>query len=109
MWKNSLATLLVLACSAGRATADIVCPDSSYCTVSFATTKDRITIVPDGRGDTFAGTGITIKVYLKNCNGAPLVGVPREEVVIYNAGLCVCTGGNVADGATDANGCTSFS
>jgi hypothetical protein len=109
MLKKSLVVALVAACFVGTAAADIVCPDSSYCTVSFATTKDRVTIAPNGAGETFAGTGITIQVYLKNCNGAPLVGVPRQEVVIYNSGLCICPGGNVADAATDVNGMTTFS
>lgn len=112
MLKKSLVVTmvaLIAACFAGTAAADIVCADSSYCTVSFATSKDRVTIAPNGAGETFAGTGITIRVYLKNCSGAPLVNVPRQEVVIYNSALCICPGGNVADAATDLNGCTTFS
>ena len=98
-------TTLVIATAA----ADIVCPDSSYCTVSFTNpTRNRITVVPNVGGDTFAGTGITIRVFLKNCNGAPLVGVPAQEVVIFNSALCICPGGNIADAATDANGMTTF-
>jgi len=90
--------------------ADIVCPDSSYCAINFANpTRDRITISPNGGGDTFAGTGITVRVFLKNCTGAPLVGVPAQEVVIFNSALCICPGGNIADAATDANGMTTFS
>lgn len=108
MLKKSLVVALVAACYVGTAAADIVCPDSSYCVVNFATTKNRVTIAPNGAGETFAATGITIQVYLKNCNGAPLVGVPRQEVVIYNSGLCICPGGNVADAATDINGMTTF-
>jgi hypothetical protein len=112
MLKKSLVVALVAACAVcyvGTAAADIVCADSSYCVVNFATTKDRVTIAPNGAGETFAATGITITVYLKNCSGAPLVGVPRQEVVIYNSGLCICPGGNVADAATDVNGSTTFS
>lgn len=108
MLKKSLVVALVAACFVGTAAADIVCPDSSYCVVNI-TSKDRVTIAPNGAGETFAGTGITIDVYLKNCNGAPLVGVPRQEIVIYNSGLCICPGGNVADAATDVNGMASFS
>src|SRR5262249_10066452 len=92
--------------------ADIVCPDSSYCTVTFTNlAKDRITIVPSFvfSGDTFAGTGITIRVFLKNCQGQPQVGVPAQEIVMFNAGLCICPGGNISDAATDLNGMTTFS
>jgi len=109
MLKKALVVALFAMCAVGTAAADIVCPDSSYCTVAFATTKDRVTIAPNGAGETFAATGITIRVFLKNCQGAPLVGVPLQEIVIFNSGLCVCPGGNVADAATDANGSTTFS
>jgi hypothetical protein len=108
MLKKSLAVVLLVACFAGTAAADIVCPDSSYCTIAFGTTRDRLTIIPDGSGDTFTGLQITLRVFLKDCNGAALVGVPREEVVIYNAGLCICPGGTVADAATDVNGMAAF-
>jgi hypothetical protein len=107
MLKKSLVVALVLAAFAGSAAADIVCPDSSYAYASI-TLKTRVTIAPNGAGETFAGTGITIHVYLKNCNGAPLVGVPAQEIVIYNSGLCICPGGNIADAATDINGHTTF-
>lgn len=115
MFKKSLVVTmvaLIAACSVGTAFADIVCPDSSYCTVTFADpAKNRVTIAPSNIpvSETFANTGITIRVYLKNCSGAPLVGVPAQEVVIFNSALCICPGGNIADAATDVNGCTSFS
>src|SRR5262245_33318931 len=113
MFKKSLVVTLaalIAACFVGTAMADIVCPDSSYCTVTFTNpAKNRVTIAPNGAGETFAGTGITIRVFLKNCNGAPLVGVPLQEINIFNSALCICPGGNVADAATDANGMTTFS
>jgi hypothetical protein len=113
MFKKSLVVTLaalIAACFVGTAMADIVCPDSSYCTVTFTNpAKNRVTIAPNGAGETFAGTGITIRVFLKNCNGAPLVGVPAQEVNIFNSALCICPGGNSADAATDANGMTTFS
>jgi len=111
MFKKSLVVTmaaLIAACFVGSAAADIVCPESSYCVVNFSTTKDRVTIAPNGAGETLAGTGITIHVYLKNCNGAPLVGVPAQEIVIFNSALCICPGGNIADAATDINGHTTF-
>jgi hypothetical protein len=108
MFKKSLVMLLVLAAFVSSAAADIVCSDSSRATASFTSTKNRVTIAPNGAGETFAGTGITIDVYLKNCNGAPLVGVPAQEIVIFNIGLCICPGGNIADAATDINGHTTF-
>src|SRR5512143_1294054 len=54
MLKKSLVVALVAACYVGTAAADIVCPDSSYCVVNFATTKNRVTIAPNGAGETFA-------------------------------------------------------
>jgi hypothetical protein len=107
MLKKVVVTLALAACFAGPAAADIVCPDSSYCVVTFGP-KNRVTIAPNGAGETLAGTGITCRVYLKNCNGAPLVGVPAQEILLYNAGLCICPGGNIADAATDINGCAQF-
>jgi hypothetical protein len=101
--------VLAIASIGTIASADIVCPDSSYCIVAFTNpAKDRITIGP-AFGDTFAGTGITIRVFLKNCQGQPLVGVPFQEIVLFNSGLCICPGGNTADAATDLNGMTTFS
>jgi hypothetical protein len=90
------------------AAADVVCPDSSYCQVSFATSKEWIRIVPGSGGETFAAAGITIAVYLKDCSGAPLVGVPSQDILLSNSNLCVCPEGNVADAATDGNGRTTF-
>jgi len=111
--KKALVMVLAVVLTAayvGTAAADIVCADSSYCTVTFTNpAKDRISISPNGNGDTFANTGIAISVFLRNCNGAPLAGVPAQEVVLFNSGLCICPGGNIADAATDLNGRTQFS
>ncbi len=111
--KKALVMVLAVVLTAayvGTAAADIVCADSSYCIVTFTNpAKDRISISPNGNGDTFANTGITIQVFLRNCNGAPLAGVPAQEVVLFNSGLCICPGGNIADAATDLNGRTTFS
>ena len=51
---------------------------------------------------------VEIRVYLRNCAGIPLVGVPAQEIVLYRSSLCLCPGGNIADAATDVNGCTTF-
>ena len=81
------------ACFAGRAAADVVCPDQSYCIVNFATGKDRI----------------TIDVYLRHCDGRPYAGIPAQEVILYNSDLCICPGGSFADAQTNLDGYTSFS
>jgi hypothetical protein len=120
---------LFAACLAGPAAADIVCPDSSYCTVVFNRTYgtnsqfagdlyDYVTIAPDAAGETFFNLNgvnepdgladIDIRVYLRNCSGAPLVGVPAQEVVVFNSALCICPGGNISDAGTDVNGCARF-
>ena len=96
-------------CFAGRAAADVVCPDQSYCIVNFATGKDRITIVPGGTGETFASAGITIDVYLRHCDGRPYAGIPAQEVMLYSSDLCICPGGSFADAQTNLDGYTSFS
>jgi hypothetical protein len=116
MFKKSLVVTLVAvmaACFAGTAFADIVSPDSSYCVVSLGTSgKDRVTISPNGTGDNFtdvpSNLSITIEVYLRNSLGAPLAGVPLQEITLYNSALCICAGGNTADAATDLDGRTTF-
>src|SRR5262249_31850741 len=87
----------------------ITSPDSSYCIITFADpAHDRITISPNGTGDTFASVGITIRVRIRNLEGQPLVGVPYQAFTLYNPNLCICPGGSVADHATDENGETTF-
>src|SRR5262249_932584 len=84
-------------------------PDSSYCTITFADpAHDRITISPNGTGDTFASTGITIRVGIRNFAGQPLIGEPAQEFVLYNSALCICPGGSIADHPSDINGETTF-
>ena len=86
------------------------CLDSTYCTLTFTDpAKDRITISPAGTGDTFAATGITIRVILRNLQGQPFIGVPAEEIVLFHPELCICRGGNTADAPTDMNGMATFS
>ena len=99
--------------------ADVVCPDSSYVEVDYACTftgayrtgepLDTITVSPDGSGDSFADNGITIRVYLRNCQGAPVVGVPAGSITLTSRFICSCPGGNIADGPTDELGRTTFS
>jgi len=128
MMKKSVVAIMaaIVACMAGTAAADVVCPDSSYAVVVFNETYsgawnngsdyDYVTIAPSGLGETFPNASglnnalpdIEIRVYLKNCNGDPLVGVPAQEIVLYNSGLCICPGGNASDAGTDINGCATF-
>lgn len=123
--KLVVATMAALfaACLVGSAAADIVCPDSSYCVVVFNRTYsgssqfagqlyDYISIAPDAAGETFFNVNginevdgladIDIRVYLRNCQGAFMDGVPAQEVVVFNSALCICPGGNIADAATGA-------
>ena len=102
-----VASLVALAAFPRVAPADIVCPDSSYCTVTFTTVRDRVTIAPEF-GEALALVGITIRATLRNCSGAPLVGVPAPAIVVANPALCLCPGGNAADAPTDQTGSTSF-
>jgi len=121
MYNNSVVARVaaLLALAAGSASADVVCADSSYCTVTFTRTYtmnynpgqpyDYVTVAPNGRGETFAQLGITIRVFLKNCQGEPLVGVPAQQITLFNPSLCICTGGAISDAGTDANGMATFS
>ena len=105
--------------TAGTASADVVCADSSYCTVTFTRTYtanynpgqpyDYVTVAPDGTGETFAQLGITIRVFLKNCQGQPLAGVPAQQIALFNPNLCICYGGGISDAGTNANGMATFS
>ncbi len=100
------------------APADLVCPDSSYVEVDYACTftgsyrtggqRDIVTVSPGGDGETFAENGITIRVYLRNCQGEPVVGVPAESIALTGYPICICPWGNIADGPTDALGRTTF-
>lgn len=104
---------------ATAADADIVCPDSSYVDVDFACVftgtyrtgepRDIITVSPDGGGETFAENGISLRVYLRNCQGEPLVGVPAESISLAANYFCVCEGGSIADAPTGEDGSTTFS
>jgi len=96
-----------------------ISPDSSYVQVTFACRftgsyrtgepLDVVTVSPNGNGDTFAQSGISIRVFLRDDEGRPVVGVPAESITLTHPALCVCPGGNVADAPTDASGSTSFS
>ncbi len=119
--RHVMVAVLAAACVlANPGRADIVCPDSSYVQVDYACTftgsyrtgepKDVITVSPDGSGETFAENGISIRVYLRNCQGEPVVGVPKESIALTSyPWLCVCPGGNLADAPTDTRGMTTFS
>jgi hypothetical protein len=112
-----VAALLVTA--TGTASADLVCADSSYSTVTFTRTYqgnynrgqpyDYVTVVPDGSGETFTQFGITIHVFLRNCQGQPIVGMTAQQITLFNPSLCICPGGAISDAGTDANGMATFS
>jgi hypothetical protein len=113
-WILAVAVAMMLAAATAPAGADIISPDSSYVVVTFgppyktASSHDRITICPDGDGETFASKGILIEVFVKNSSGAKMVGVPAAEVVLFNSALCICVNGNIADADTDQDGRTTF-
>jgi hypothetical protein len=115
----ALSAALLAACFAGTAAADIVCPDSSYCDVVFNNTYptgsqfaglpyDYLTVDASGTGESFTTFGIDIRVYLKNCQGEPLIGIPPQEIVMFNSNLCICPGGAASDAGTDSNGCATW-
>jgi len=120
---------LCVASLIGPAAADIVDPTQSYCTVTYNRTfgpgsqfvgqpYDYVTIAPDATGETFFNCNgvnepdgladVGIEVFLRNSSNAPLVGVPAQEVVLFNSTMCICPGGNISDAGTDANGRAIF-
>lgn len=120
---------LLAAIFAGPVAADVVCPDSSYVEVVFNRTYpensqfagqpyDYLTVSPDGGGETFTNVNgidendglldIEIRVYLRDCQGDPCVGIPAEQITLFSPALCICPGGADADAGTDANGIATF-
>lgn len=107
--------------AAPAAGGPVVCPDSSNVTLELTCTytgayragepKDIVTVAPNDLGETLAEAGITIRVQLRDCDGAPVAGIPAASIQIEldGANVCACAGGNPADGPTDANGATTFS
>jgi hypothetical protein len=89
-------------------TTDCQIHDPGYAVVTLAGGKDRVTIAPNGGLETLASNGITIDVWVKGCGEYPFIGLPAEEVVVYNGALCLCNGGNHADADTDQDGHTTF-
>ena len=106
--RSASIVLVVAVCFAGRVAAQVECVDSSYAFVTFAGGKDRITIAPNGGFETLAGNGITIHVYMRNCQGVARPGISGNDIVVWNVNLCLCSGGYHADADTDENGHTTF-
>lgn len=125
----AMAAALLAACIVGPAVADVVCQDSSYCEVVFNRTYppesqfsgqpyDYVTVAPNGAGETFTeangipdGDGladIEIRVYLRNCSGEPLQGIPAQQVQLFSNALCICPGGADSDLGTDDQGIATF-
>lgn len=73
---------------------------------------DTVTIRPDGRGETFEGLGISLRLQV-TCGdfdqpiGPPLAGIPAEQVVLYSSLVHFCSP-KYADHETDAEGWTEF-
>jgi hypothetical protein len=133
MLKKSVVAMVVTllaACLVGPAAADVVCQDSSYCEVQFNRTYpgtsqfsglpyDYLTVAPDGQGETFTEANgvndgdalldIEVRVYLRNCQGTPLEGIPAQQIQLFSGALCICPGGADSDaGGTDDQGCATF-
>ena len=110
---------LALGLAGSPAAAVDVCPESCSVQVDFACTftgdyrrgepKDVVTITPGPGGETLAENGITIRVWLRDCAGRPLVGVPADSVFLSAPYVCACVpGGTAADSPTDSLGYTTF-
>jgi hypothetical protein len=93
--------------------------DGYYEYYSNAVEPVSLAIQPDGQGTTFAEaqtswggeTDATITLHCIDLFGDPFANIPAEDfwLASEDPGLLVfCTGGNIADGPTDANGVTTF-
>ncbi len=113
-----LVILLVFPLGASTASAQTPCAEFSDLRLRFncrysgpyrsGESYDTITVTPGGNGESLADAGITLDVTVRDCQGAPIAGVPAEAVVLRSASLCACAGGLIADAPTDANGRTRF-
>jgi len=118
MPRFTLASILVIGFLAAPSHADMPCPAQCSATATFANTfsdnyrpgepYDVVSILPDGSGETLASVGITIEIYIRNCNGTPVAGVAAQEIVMFSPSLCICPLGNIADAPTDQQGRTTF-
>jgi len=104
---------IALALLASPASAQPPCPVGTTLSATVTlvdaapATPNSITIHPDGSGQTLASRGLTIDVCV-TCSGAPLVGAPAAAVTLSGGGVYICGLGAIADGPTDAVGCTTF-
>jgi len=102
-----------LAMFATLAAAQAPCPAGTVLAAAVALTDalpgvpNSIIIRPNGTGQTLASRGLTIEVCV-TCDGAPLVGAPAAAFTLSGAGVYTCTPAPIADGPTDAAGCTTF-
>ncbi len=137
MLKKAVIATLLAVCLANNTAADVVCPDSSYVEVIFNRTYpdnsqfagqpyDYLTIAPSGKGETFRNVNgvneydglldIEVRVYIRNCQGVPIAGIPAAQINLFSNSLCICPGGSDADiiseqpdgPGTDANGMATF-
>jgi hypothetical protein len=105
--KSVCFAILLLFMGSAIASADCIISDLSSVSASFGGTKDRVTIAPGG-AESLADAQITIRVVVKNGANAPFVGIPAEEIVLWNPSLCICPGGGFADAPTNIDGVTTF-
>lgn len=104
---------ITLAMLATPAAAQAPCPAGAVLAAAVTLTDalpgvpNSITIRPNGTGQTLVGRGLTIGVCV-TCGGAPLVGAPAAAFTLSGAGVYTCTPAPIADGPTDAAGCTTF-
>jgi hypothetical protein len=118
-WLSVASLLAVLVLATATAQANLPDPYNSYCEVSFAQTytglynpgqpRDCVTIVPNGAGETFAATGITIRLHVFDAAMNPIPYIEPGDMILWDPGLCICGAGSIADGPTDFQGMTTFS
>ena len=102
------AAALVMSLWTGVALAQFPCPAGTVLVASAASAAaGTLTIAPNGGIESFAGEGLIVEVCI-TCDGAPLPGVPAPLITVGGPGLVFCPFGNIADGPTDAFGCTFF-
>jgi len=100
--------LLIVLSSTPGAPAHAGWPD--YAASEIAVTSGAFFLVPSGSATSLEEQGVEIQLWLRDTNLGPIADYPAEDIWLEPAvgDLSWCSGGNIADAATAADGYTTF-
>ncbi len=108
MYRRVFALALGIVALAQPALAQV--PDPAMSTATSA--SGHILMSPGGGYESLADAGLTITVVINDSGGSPISGVAADRIRLDSsnpADLVECAADNIADGATDGTGTTTFS